>query len=197
MKQIRVLAQYYVDLMVKLGLVRFSLLLASALVLLAMVVQMAVTFVLRGSVETLDLVRSIFFGLLITPWAVYFLSVVVEQLEESRQRLSRLVDKLEVMRHRDLELNKQLTENITQLNQEIVEREKAEKAHLQVVDKLKEEMGHREQAQIELGQQSALLRSFLDASPDLVYYRNEDNEFSGCNRAMELLTVKVRSNWSD
>lgn len=32
MKQIRVLAQYYVDLMVKLGLVRFSLLLASALV---------------------------------------------------------------------------------------------------------------------------------------------------------------------
>ena len=190
MKQIRVLAQYYVDLMVKLGLVRFSLLLASALVLLAMVVQMAVTFVLRGSVETLDLVRSIFFGLLITPWAVYFLSVVVEQLEESRQRLSRLVDKLEVMRHRDLELNKQLTENITQLNQEIVEREKAEKAHLQVVDKLKEEMGHREQAQIELGQQSALLRSFLDASPDLVYYRNEDNEFSGCNRSMELLTGK-------
>lgn len=58
---------------------------------------------------------------------MYFLSVVVEQLEESRQRLSRLVDKLEVMRHRDLELNKQLTENITQLNQEIVEREKQRK----------------------------------------------------------------------
>lgn len=158
MKQIRVLAQYYVDLMVKLGLVRFSLLLASVLVLLAMVVQMAVTLVLSGSVGVLDLVRSIFFGLLITPWAVYFLSVVVEQLEESRQRLSRLVEKLEVMRYRDLELNKQLTENIAQLNQEIVEREKAEKAHLQVVDKLKEEMGHREQAQVELGQQSALLR---------------------------------------
>ncbi|MCX2960107.1 MAG: hypothetical protein N6V49_15610, partial [Serratia symbiotica] len=39
MKQIRLLAQYYVDLMVKLGLVRFSLLLASALVVLAMIVQ--------------------------------------------------------------------------------------------------------------------------------------------------------------
>jgi two-component system aerobic respiration control sensor histidine kinase ArcB len=35
-----------------------------------------------------------------------------------------------------------------------------------------------------------LLRSFLDASPDLVYYRNEEKEFSGCNRAMELLTGK-------
>ncbi|RZY42317.1 aerobic respiration two-component sensor histidine kinase ArcB, partial [Escherichia coli] len=33
-------------------------------------------------------------------------------------------------------------------------------------------------------------RSFLDASPDLVFYRNEDKEFSGCNRAMELLTGK-------
>ncbi|PHL31934.1 aerobic respiration two-component sensor histidine kinase ArcB, partial [Escherichia coli] len=30
----------------------------------------------------------------------------------------------------------------------------------------------------------------LDASPDLVFYRNEDKEFSGCNRAMELLTGK-------
>lgn len=188
MKQIRALAQYYVDLMVKLGLIRFSLLLASALVVLAMIVQMAVTMLLRGQVESIDVVRSIFFGLLITPWAVYFLSVVVEQLEESRQRLSRLVDKLEEMRHRDLELNNQLQENIAQLNQEIAVRIKAEEARLAVVDKLKLEMAHREQAQIELSQQSALLRSFLDASPDLVYYRNEDKEFSGCNRAMELLT---------
>ena len=37
MKQIRMLAQYYVDLMMKLGLVRFSLLLALALVVLAIV----------------------------------------------------------------------------------------------------------------------------------------------------------------
>lgn len=190
MKQIRVLAQYYVDLMVKLGLVRFSLLLASALVVLAMVVQMAVTMLLRGEVESIDVVRSIFFGLLITPWAVYFLSVVVEQLEESRQRLARLVDKLEEMRHRDLELNQQLKDNISQLNQEIADRIKAEEERLQVMEKLTEEMEQREQAQIELGQQSALLRSFLDASPDLVYYRNEDKEFSGCNRAMELLTGK-------
>ena len=45
MKQIRMLAQYYVDLMMKLGLVRFSMLLALALVVLAIVVQMAVTMV--------------------------------------------------------------------------------------------------------------------------------------------------------
>lgn len=190
MKQIRMLAQYYVDLLVKLGLVRFSLLLALALVILAMVVQMAVTMVLHGRVESIDVIRSIFFGLLITPWAVYFLSVVVEQLEESRQRLSKLVDKLEEMRERDLKLTVQLKDNINQLNQQNAEREKAEAGRQRVLEQLTGEMKEREVTQIQLEQQSSFLRSFLDASPDLVFYRNEDKAFSGCNRAMELLTGK-------
>ncbi|EAO2753866.1 TPA: aerobic respiration two-component sensor histidine kinase ArcB [Salmonella enterica] len=190
MKQIRMLAQYYVDLMMKLGLVRFSMLLALALVVLAIVVQMAVTMVLHGQVKSIDVIRSIFFGLLITPWAVYFLSVVVEQLEESRQRLSRLVQKLEEMRERDLKLNVQLKDNIAQLNQEIADREKAEAELQETFEQLKVEIKEREEAQIQLEQQSSFLRSFLDASPDLVFYRNEDKEFSGCNRAMELLTGK-------
>lgn len=190
MKQIRLLAQYYVDLMMKLGLVRFSMLLALALVVLAIVVQIAVTMVLHGQVESIDVIRSIFFGLLITPWAVYFLSVVVEQLEESRQRLSRLVQKLEEMRERDLSLNVQLKDNIAQLNQEIAVREKAEAELQETFGQLKIEIKEREETQIQLEQQSSFLRSFLDASPDLVFYRNEDKEFSGCNRAMELLTGK-------
>ncbi|END11953.1 aerobic respiration control sensor protein ArcB [Escherichia coli P0302308.2] len=190
MKQIRLLAQYYVDLMMKLGLVRFSMLLALALVVLAIVVQMAVTMVLHGQVESIDVIRSIFFGLLITPWAVYFLSVVVEQLEESRQRLSRLVQKLEEMRERYLSLNVQLKDNIAQLNQEIAVREKAEAELQETFGQLKIEIKEREETQIQLEQQSSFLRSFLDASPDLVFYRNEDKEFSGCNRAMELLTGK-------
>ncbi len=193
MKHIRLLAQYYVDLMVKLGLVRFSLLLASALVVLAMIVQMAVTLLLHGHVESIDVVRSIFFGLLITPWAVYFLSVVVDQLEESRQRLARLVDKLEEMRDRDLQRNQQMKKTITQLNQEISERKNAEQARERAILKLQDEMEGRIQAQTELEQQSSFLRSFIDASPDLVFYRNIDRQFSGCNRAIELLTGKMES----
>ena len=54
MKQIRMLAQYYVDLMMKLGLVRFSMLLALALVVLAIVVQMA-----RLKVSTLSALSSL------------------------------------------------------------------------------------------------------------------------------------------
>ncbi|CZF84703.1 Aerobic respiration control sensor protein ArcB [Grimontia celer] len=190
MKQIKLLAQYYVDLLVKLGLVRFSMLLALALVALAVIVQVGITLVLNGTVHDTDIVRSVFFGLLITPWAVYFLSVVVDQLEESRQRLSKLVSKLEEMRARDMELNRQLTENITQLNLEIEERKRAEEAREEAMQDLENEVYQREKAQVELAEQTALLRSFIDASPDLIYYRNEKGQFSGCNRAMEDLTGK-------
>ncbi|WP_299018973.1 aerobic respiration two-component sensor histidine kinase ArcB [uncultured Photobacterium sp.] len=191
MKQIKVLAQFYVDLLVKLGIVRFSLLLALALVALAVLVQVGVTLVLQGEVDNIDIVRSVFFGLLITPWAVYFLSVVVDQLEDSRQRLSKLVTKLEEMRSRDMQLNKQLQDNITQLNQEIEERVKAEEARELAMHDLENEVFQREKAQLDLAEQSALLKSFLDASPDLIYYRNEKGEFSGCNRAMEELTDRT------
>ncbi|AKJ43244.1 aerobic respiration two-component sensor histidine kinase ArcB [Pragia fontium] len=188
MKQLRKLAQYYVDAMVKLGLVRFSLLLASIIIILAFIVQISVTILLHGEIERIDIIRSIFFGLLVTPWAVYFLSIVVEQLEDSRQRLANLVEKLEEMRDRDRQLNHQLRDNIERLNQEIGERIKAEEAREQAIEDLQIEIVQRQQAQIEYEQQSVFLRSFLDSSPDLVYYRDERGQFSGCNRAMELLT---------
>ncbi len=61
MKQLKVLAQYYVDLLVKLGIVRFSMLLALALVALAVVVQVGITLVLEGTVQNIDIIRSVFF----------------------------------------------------------------------------------------------------------------------------------------
>ncbi|EGQ8175964.1 aerobic respiration two-component sensor histidine kinase ArcB, partial [Vibrio vulnificus] len=190
MKPMKNLAQYYVDLLVKLGIVRFSMLLALALVALAVVVQVGITLVLKGNVDDIDIVRSVFFGLLITPWAVYFLSVVVDQLEESRQRLSKLVSKLKDMRSRDQELNVQLQQNIEQLNQEIEERIRAEEAREEAMKDLENEVFQRERTQVELAERTALLRSFIDASPDLIYYRNAEGVFSGCNRAMEELTGK-------
>ncbi|EPN8224779.1 aerobic respiration two-component sensor histidine kinase ArcB [Vibrio alginolyticus] len=190
MKPMKNLAQYYVDLLVKLGIVRFSILLALALVALAVVVQVGITLALKGRVDDIDIVRSVFFGLLITPWAVYFLSVVVDQLEESRQRLTKLVSKLKDMRSRDQELNYQLQQNIEKLNQEIEERIKAEEGREEAMQDLENEVFQRERTQLELAERTALLRSFIDASPDLIYYRNADGVFSGCNRAMEELTGK-------
>ncbi len=187
MKPIKTWAQYYVDLMTKLGIVRFSMLLAACIILLAIFIQVGVTLFLRGAVESIDLLRSIFFGLLVTPWAVYFLSVVVDQQENSRQRLSRLVQRLQQMRERDLELNNELQEKIQLLNRQIEETHRAETARQQAIEDLEAEVYQREKAQMESQERSALLRSFIDTSPDLVYYRNELEEFSGCNRAMENL----------
>ncbi|UGA55221.1 aerobic respiration two-component sensor histidine kinase ArcB [Vibrio sp. VB16] len=188
MKPIKSLAQYYVDLLVKLGILRFSILLALALVALAVFVQVGITLGLQGNVDDIDIIRSVFFGLLITPWAVYFLSVVVDQLEESRQRLSKLVSKLKEMRSRDKELNNQLQQNIIKLNQEIEERQKAEEARQDAINDLENEVYQREKTQLELAERTTLLRSFIDTSPDLIYYRNAEGIFSGCNRAVEELT---------
>lgn len=187
MKLIKNLAQYYVDLLVKLGMVRFSMLLALALVCFSVLLQAIVSLVLTGEIESIVIVRSVFFGLLITPWAVYFLTVVVDQLEESRQRLSKMVEKLKDMRQRDHQLNIELQKNIHKLNQEIVEREKAEEARLEAIQDLENEVYHREKTQMELAESTALMRSFIDASPDLIYYRNTKGIFSGCNKAFEEL----------
>ncbi|MEE1675283.1 aerobic respiration two-component sensor histidine kinase ArcB [Agarivorans aestuarii] len=187
MTPLKNLATYYVHLLSRLGVVKFTISLASAIILVALAIQMSVTLALTGKVSSVDLVRSVFFGLIITPWAVFFMSVVVEQIEDSRQRLSKMIRKLEKMRSRDLQLTTKLQANISQLNNEIDEREKAEAARSQAMTNLEQEIKQRQQAQQELEEHSALLRSFIDSSPDLVYYRNEQGQFSGCNLALEQL----------
>ena len=62
MRHIKTWAQYYVDWLTRLGIIRFSLLLAFFLIVLAVLIQVGVTLVLRGDVDTVDLVRSVFFG---------------------------------------------------------------------------------------------------------------------------------------
>ncbi|MFV0576397.1 MAG: aerobic respiration two-component sensor histidine kinase ArcB [Vibrio sp.] len=183
MKILKKLAQYYVDLLVKLGMIRFSMLLALALVCFSVLLQVSVSLIVRGEVENVVIIRAVFFGLLITPWASYFLTVVVDQLEESRQRLTTMVEKLKEMRDRDHESNIKLQENIQKLNLEIEERKKAEEARLEMMADLENEVYERERTQFELAERTALMRSFLDASPDLIYYRNLDGCFSACNKA--------------
>ena len=142
--------------------------------------------------DIVDLVRSVFFGLLVTPWAVYFLSIVVDQLEDSRQRLTRMVRKLQDMRERDLELNSQLQENISRLNAQIAETNRAETraSRPSRIWRTRCSSARRPSCIWGAHRPLALLHRLL---PDLVYYRNEDEQFSGCNRAMEELTGKVEA----
>ena len=136
MRQIKTWVQLYVDWITRIGIIRFSLLLAFCIISIAVVIQGTITLLLRGVVDVVDLVRSVFFGLLVTPWAAYFLTAVIDELEDSRRRLTDMVHKLQVMRERDQALNLRLRSNISQLNNQIEETRRAEAARLRVLSEL-------------------------------------------------------------
>lgn len=191
MIKIRHWAQYYVDMLSKLGVVKFSILSAFCITLASVGAQAGINYFLYSNINLNDLMGSILFAMIITPWLVFFLSMVVKQLEDSRVRLSNMVYKLQEVRNRDLELQQELQLNLIDLNAEFEERIKAESERKQAFKDLENEVFQREQAQLVVEERSALVRSFIDNSPDLVYYSNENGEFSGCNRAIEELTGKT------
>lgn len=191
MIKIRAWAQYYVDMLSKLGVIRFSILSAAMIIFFAIMIQASINYILRGEVKLDDLYAAILFAIIVTPWVVFFLSIVVQQLEDSRKRLSKMVYKLQEVRARDLQLQQELQVNLVELNAEFEERKKAESDRNQAFKDLENEVFQREQAQLVVEERSALVRSFIDSSPDLVYYSNEQGQFSGCNLAMEALTGKI------
>ncbi|MDN4015229.1 PAS domain S-box protein, partial [Chryseobacterium gambrini] len=69
-------------------------------------------------------------------------------------------------------------------------RAKAEQELTSALLHLEQEIKERGRIQLELEQSAHLLRSFFDASPDLVFYRGENHQFLGANKAMEKLTGK-------
>ena len=88
-------------------------------------------------------------------------------------------------------LNENLQENIRQLNFEIEERKKAFQAKRRAIDELRKEISERKKTQIELEGQSLLMRSIVDSSPDLFYYRDETGRFASCNKMFEQLIGKT------
>ncbi|KXO14045.1 Aerobic respiration control sensor protein arcB [Moritella sp. JT01] len=191
MMKIRAWAQYYVDMLTKLGVIRFSIFSAATVIFFSITIQASINYILRGEVKLDDLYAAILFASVVTPWVVFFLSIVVQQLEDSRKRLSKMVYKLQEVRARDLQLQQELQVNLIELNDEFEERKKAEADRNQAFKDLENEVFQREQAQLVVEERSALVRSFIDSSPDLVYYSNERGQFSGCNLSMEALTGKV------
>ena len=101
-------------------------------------------------------------GGLITPWSVYFLTVVVGDLEQAREKLDHTVEKLQVTVKND-------QQKAIALEAEIIERQKSE---------------------LKIEQAAILMRSFLDTSPDPFFHRDLDGRFVSCNKAMSLLLGK-------
>lgn len=73
--------------------------------------------------------------------------------------------------------------------------EKLERARLRLENSLAELSELREvdaRLNVALERQAEFLRSFFDASPDLVFYRDGEGRYLDCNHAMEILTGKSK-----
>lgn len=154
---------YYVALLKRLGAFRFSLILAFAIISADSILQVLLAYYFNEPLDIVIVSRSFILGLLITPWAVYFLTVVVGDLEEARERLGQTVARLQILLKKD-------QQKTVALEGEIIERQKS---------------------QYQLEESAILLRSFLDTSPDLFFHRDLKGCFVSCNKAMELLTGKT------
>ena len=93
---IRHFAKRYIDWVIRLGRVKFSILGVIAIAIFALCTQAVLSFCIIGTVHWPDILRSIAFGLLSAPFVVYFFTLLVERLERSRSKLANLVDNLRI-----------------------------------------------------------------------------------------------------
>ncbi len=174
------------------GTLRLSVL----FVLMTLAFTMGGSYVIRlslGSDPTLeDYMSALILTMLSAPWLLYFFSELVKQLEHSRAHLKEVIEELESLREEDILLNKELQNNIKQLNYEIEQRRNAQLEREKVFEELEKEIRDKSEQEIQARRLSMLLRSIIDASPDLIYYRNEEGKFAGCNRVAEDLTGRTQ-----
>lgn len=147
---------------------------------------------LNTSVEPEDFISAVILTMLSAPWVLYFFSELVKQLEHSRYDLQDVVAQMEKLREEDVFLNRELQHNIRQLNHEIEQRKSAQLERESVFVELEKEIKDKSDQELQARRLSTLLRSIIDASPDLIYYRNEEGRFAGCNRVAEQLTGKTQ-----
>ena len=144
-----------------------------------------------SQVEPDDFISAVVLTMLSAPWVLYFFSELIKQLENSRTNLKEVVSQLESLREEDVFLNRELQSNIRQLNHEIEQRKQAQEEREALFKDLEKEIQDKSEQEAQARRLSTLLRSIIDASPDLIYYRNEEGRFAGCNRIAELMTGKT------
>lgn len=165
-------------------------------VLGSLIYTMGGSYIIRISLdspaELEDLISAFFLTMLSAPFVLYFFSELIKQLEHSRTHLQELLEQMEKLREEDVFLNRELQHNIRQLNHEIEQRKAAQLERESVFVELEKEIKDKSEQEMQARTLSTLLRSIIDASPDLIYYRNEEGRFAGCNRVAEQLTGKTQ-----
>ncbi|TYA50485.1 response regulator [Aggregatibacter actinomycetemcomitans] len=115
MKNLKDFVRRYVDWVIRLGRIRFSLLGVMVLAVLALCTQILLSLLVMGGILWADVARSIVFGLISAPFVIYFFTVLVEKLEHSRQALSCSVEELRREVQERVSAEKKLSEALDNL----------------------------------------------------------------------------------
>ncbi|MFY8325578.1 aerobic respiration two-component sensor histidine kinase ArcB [Pseudoalteromonas sp. ZZD1] len=156
----------------------YVLLLVVSLILACMFYYVAV-----GHVVIVDVLAMLFFTAVVSPIMIGVIINSIRQLDASYAYLDSATKQEKL-------LNQTLKDNITRLNVEIDERKMAFHAKHRAIEELRREIAERKKTQQELAQQGMLLRSIVDSSPDLFYYRDNNGVFAGCNKMFEKVIGK-------
>ena len=89
MKNVRNFTQQYIDWVIKLGRVKFSLLGFIIIAVLALFTHIFLSLIAIGQIHWQSLLYAIIFGLISAPFVIYFFTVLVERLELSRLDLEK------------------------------------------------------------------------------------------------------------
>ncbi len=107
----------YIDWIIHLGRVKFSLLGVAILAIFALLTQSILSLIFIDEIYLPDMIRSIVFGLFSAPFVVYFFTLLVERLERSRLRLAASVDNLRHEISDRINAEKRLSEALSSLAQ--------------------------------------------------------------------------------
>lgn len=173
-----------------LGTVKVSVLFVLFTLCFTILGSYLVRLALGSEIHTSDFLTAIVLTLVGAPCLLLFFGKLITQLEHSRINLEEAVSQLERLRRHDVILNRELQNNIRQLNYEIEQRKKIQLEREALFTKLEQEIKEKSEQELEARRLSTLTRSIIDASPDLIYYRNEEGRFEGCNKVAEDLTGK-------
>ncbi len=176
---------------IRFGAVKVSILFVMLSLIFTFVGSYLMRLLISGEVYAEDFISPTILALLSAPWVLWFFSELVKQLEQSRLNLKEAVTELERLREEDELLNRTLQNNIKQLNHEIEQRKNAQEEREDMFSDLEREIEDKSTKEQQALRLSTLLRSIIDASPDLIYYRNEEGQFAGCNRVAEQMTGKT------
>ena len=175
----------------KMGPIKVCVLFVFFTLLFTLTGSFIIRYFLGSQIDLDDFISAFALTLIGAPWVLYFFSELIKQLEHSRINLEEAVSQLERLRRHDVILNRELQNNIRQLNYEIEQRKNAQLEREAMFTKLEQEIKEKSEQELQARRLSRLTRSIIDASPDLIYYRNEEGRFAGCNKVAEELTGRT------